>query len=467
VALWLVALATRAHAICSTTICTAYVPPIANACEIKQSYTIDDECQLNFGTKAVTIQGTSTLQSAVGNDYTIMAGSLTVRGKVLARGGSLVLFATGNIDTLGTQGKLDVSQQGSLVVWALGTINLQGSDVTADGTTAGAGGTIVLLSNGMTVASPVHANGNGGKGGSITLTTGAGNIAVSGPVSADASTSATPKRGGTITLDAKGTVTTSNNLTVNGTNDGDGGTIRVTATGTASLGGSYKANGVGNNAFASGGRIGVKAASITISGGWFATGNQEAEGGRIEVETTTGSLTVGPTASISVNGGSSGGGEGGIVRLTGATTASVQGGITANAGGADSSGGTIRVSAPSSVSVSSTLEARSSASNGFSNGEIFIGPSCDVTVTGSLKTRNPAGSGTNEIRYFRSLFLTGAQLLADDDADDGANVILCGCPDANGDHACDSETCRQMPSVSGSTINPLEQIETTLPGVCP
>src|SRR5262245_42421791 len=105
-AVWLVAFATRAHAICSTTICTAYVPPIANACEIKQSYTIDDGCQLNFGSKAVTIQGTSTLQSAVGNDYTIVAGSLTVRGKLLARGGSLVLFTTGNISTLGTQGKL-------------------------------------------------------------------------------------------------------------------------------------------------------------------------------------------------------------------------------------------------------------------------------------------------------------------------------------------------------------------------
>src|SRR5690349_13578943 len=69
-----------------------------NPCTINQNHTLTDGCTLDFGSKTVTIAGGVTLQSELPDqgDITIIAGSLTHRGLMLAPGGVIEIRVSGD-----------------------------------------------------------------------------------------------------------------------------------------------------------------------------------------------------------------------------------------------------------------------------------------------------------------------------------------------------------------------------------
>lgn len=468
---WLHVAASRADAICSTSICVPFVPPITGACQIASSQTIDDGCTLNFGSSAVTVARPAVVATgSTGHSFTMIAATLDIRGIVRARGGTLTLFTTGNLSTSSTSnapGKIDVEEGGTAIVWGLGAVTLDGSDVSADAGGALDGGSVIVAGASVSTSSPIHANGSGGSGGDVRVVS-TGAIGIDGNVTVNAASATAARSGGTISLEAGGNLIVAKALQAKGAHDGDGGELKLEAGGVATLGGNYSVDGVGGNSFATGGRIDVKAGSATVTGSWTGTANAAAQGGDFRIETTTGSLLLASGSLLNVNGGGNGGGIGGSIELLAATDATINGNVTANAGGADSSGGDIVVRAPGTISVGGTIDARSTANNGERDGSIFLGPACDVVVTGTLKTRDAAGGGRVTVHYYDTFDASGATLRADDSVDgQGGNYVICGCVDANQDEECDApEACTSSAVTSGATILPSLVSEVGLGASC-
>jgi hypothetical protein len=154
---------------CSTAIC------VGNPCTISGTHAMTNGCDLDFGSKAVTVTGKLMSAAADGGLFSIEAGTLTVYGTLQALGGEIDVFTTGNFSTgsgAGYVGVLDVHQGGFLYVEAGGNVNLYGSDVSADGKTNEFGGDIVVFGTNINVGSttPIHARGaGGGDGGTVSL----------------------------------------------------------------------------------------------------------------------------------------------------------------------------------------------------------------------------------------------------------------------------------------------------------
>lgn len=148
---------------------------------------------------------------------------------------------------------------------------------------------------------------------------------------------------------------------------------------------------------------------------------------------------------------------GGVVLIAGGNL-NVTSAISANGSGADSAGGYIEAQAGSSgtLTIAGVLEA-TATSNGIADGYIELGPSCNVEISGTLRTRNASlnpGFGVNVIQYLNSLNVTGSNLFADQE---GA-VMLCRCPDANNDATCDGGCLQGPVGMSQASIIPSSQV---------
>jgi hypothetical protein len=151
---------------CSTGIC------VGNPCTISGTHFIADGCDLDFGTKTVSITGKLTSAVAEGGTFSIEAASLSIYGTLQALGGDIDVFTTGNFSTLsgsGYVGVLDVHRGGFLYIEAGGNVNLSGTDVSADGATNEFGGDILIFGANITLGSTtaIHATGGGGGDGGI------------------------------------------------------------------------------------------------------------------------------------------------------------------------------------------------------------------------------------------------------------------------------------------------------------
>jgi hypothetical protein len=456
--LTILAFPTRSRALCNTTLCAFS----GSTCTIAGSHTIDDGCVLALTDYDVTITKPATLGTALaGDSWTLTARNLTVAGTLQAPEGTLTLQTTQALATEKTNnapGKLHAAG-GTIAVIAGGAVTLNGTLVSADGGAAGDGGTIAIAGTAISGTSAISAEGNGGDGGSIELLTSQSvalteDILLTGEVSVDAASSTDAVSGGTIRFNAGDQLTISNDVLARGANNGPGGTILVYAGTSASMTGNWNASGVGGGSGATGGRISLDAASASIGGNWTLTGNAGAQGGDVTILARSGTFSTSAGATIDVSGGNSSGGEGGEVDIRGSGNVTLGGNVTANGGGGGSRGGRIVVSSSGTLSITKTLEARSTANDGAHNGLIRL-YACAVSLTGHLKTRNPAGSGANVIRYATTFTGSGSMLADDDTGPIEGNRFECGCVDADANAVCDTPvTCASAPTTTGMTITP-------------
>ncbi len=167
-------LLTTRHALAQALECSAAIC-VGNPCYVSGTHLLPDGCDLDFGTKTVTVTGKLMSALTDGGSFSVEAGSLSVYGTLQALGGEIDVYTTGDFATQsssGFVGVLDVHQGGFLYVEAGGNVNLYGSDVSADGNTNQFGGDILIFGANINVGSttPVHATGGGGgDGGTVTL----------------------------------------------------------------------------------------------------------------------------------------------------------------------------------------------------------------------------------------------------------------------------------------------------------
>ncbi len=208
-----------AHALdaCSSTICSG------DPCTIPGTYQFVNPCDLNFGTRTVTVTG-KLASGVTAGSLSIEAGALVVQGEVQALEGNLQVQVSGDLKTQiggGGAGRIDVHQGGSANLVAGGDVVLNGSEISADGNTNDFAGDVTIQANNIIVGgSTVHANGgSGGDGGTITLLAN-GDVTISSLVSAVGNGGGTS--GGIIDVEAgpSGTVTINDTLNVSTSSTG-------------------------------------------------------------------------------------------------------------------------------------------------------------------------------------------------------------------------------------------------------
>lgn len=510
-----------AGAACSTAICSGG----GSACTITGTNTIDDDCTLNWAGTDVTLASGATLRTAAdGQNFTVITDDFDVSGTIQSRGAPsatpLSITAGGYVNIHST-GKIDVGRGGNLEVNATGAVQHDGTEITADGgggsddagrififssgssiTTTGVihatgagggfGGHIWLNADGATsIGAAVTANGSAGAtfhhdGGTVWVTSG-GDLTIGANVMANGD--GTSAIGGSIDIDSAGNAIVTAKLHANGASDGDGGGIVLAAADEVELEDTVRVN--GGSAGGTGGGIEISGASVLVKGDWAADGGNDVDGGTITIDATNGDFELQGTGFMTANGSTAatggtitisatgnatlsgelfstatGGGTGGDITVTAEGNVVVAADVIANASGADSSGGNVVLTGGTNhtVTVSQTVDARTTSSTGWADGSISI-DACNVTITntGMVRTRNTSVDfwGTNTIEYMGSFTISGSAL-ADDPAPTvcgnppNGNVFLCRCVDTTpADGVCDTpETCVSNPTTAGATITP-------------
>jgi hypothetical protein len=467
-----------ARAACTTTICTG-----GNPCTISGTNTIDDGCILNFGSSQDVLV-TGTMRTASDDEgFTIQAHSIDISGTLRARGdfGSIWIETTGSgdpfIKTSGS-GNLDVVKGGEVVLDAAGTVDIGGGAIDADGATGSCdGGEVTITGTSVVITRAIHADGAscGGPGGSITITATDTSVSLSGAGGVTANGGGSEYDGGAIAIDAVTTISQGKAMQARGSGDGWGGTIGLTssstgASGLITIGGAMNASG--------GGGADSRGGDISVDGGEVTTNDTlTANGGYFDA----GTITLWATGAIDVNAGitaeATNSGYGGSIEIDADDDVTIDGQISANAGGADSGAGTVDIRAGSNaqLTVNNAIEAKAT-SNGAFDGTILL-DACDIVVDDGVRTRNTSvGLGLNHVLYAGTLTVTsGGSLLADDPAPTvcpaspgfptNGNFIRCRCPDANTDGICDSLTCVSAPTLTG-TVTPTALICPTVMPAC-
>lgn len=524
-ALLLVAASARdGHAACNTAICSGG----ATACTITGNNVIDDDCVLNWSGKDVTLASGATLRTASdGQNFELITDDLDVYGTIQDRGASsatpLLINASGHFHVHST-GKIDASRGGTVWISAAGYAQFDGTEIDADGhSTSPDGGWISIESTGSSVSTSgtLHANGAaGGLGGRIdlnsatTLTTAAtistngssgaagghdggeiyltslGDMTLGGDLLANGN--GPSAYGGWIGLTSDGSFVTTHRVHANGDDDGLGGEITLLAADEAEFGDTVRAN--GGTGGGDGNKIEIDAASVLVSSDWSANGSTGAYGGSVAIVAQVGDIELQGTSFITADAGNAGaagtidlaavgdvtlngeliatatgGGTGGVITVAAENDVTVAADIQVNAAGTDSTAGSIDISAEYGVTISQTLDARSTSSAGWSDGTIAVA-GCDVAVTstGMMRTRNTnVGGGLNLLTYRGTLGIAGS-ILADGPAaascstPTSGNVFYCRCVDTSpADGNCDMPiACVSNPSTGGSTMTPA-------PLICP
>jgi hypothetical protein len=239
--------------------------------------------------------------------------SLSAAGFSLPSGSNTKFVADGNGTGNGGTITVVTQSQGIIVSGDNGTFSLE-----AVATGFGNGGTVTLTSDSVVAIAGAAIDVSGEKkGGTINVTSNSDNIALSGTLSANATTAA-DGNGGTIDLVANSiSLPPSSNtvLTATGSGSGSGGNISIKATASGATIGSANAQlsidassasrGPGGSVIiTTAGTLTVNASAVNVAAGPNAGTNQI--GGAIELITTSGSINASGT--FQASGGSSGGG---------------------------------------------------------------------------------------------------------------------------------------------------------------
>lgn len=354
--------------------------PNSNApCTISRSLLVSNGCTLDFGSRAVTITGTLTINSGVA---TLAAGSLTIapgglidgRGAQAGppgnRGGMISIDVTGPFvvqKTSPTAGRIDVSgtAAGGVIAVTAGSVTIAGRLNADQLARAGDGGTITINSTGgitTFVGSVVSATGgveSPSGGGSLNLT-------AKGPIVLGEAIDLTGSGGGALDIRGGDSVTI-NRVNCNATGDaGAGGTIDITAATAAQVLDALLANGN---------------VSSTSSGGGC--------GGSVCVEAQFGDLTV--AGDINAEGASPDGG-GGEIDLASQGVTRVQTGavVSARSNGGQGCGGSVRIETNLGFTAAALLD----ASGGAGGGEFALSAGRDVTLTGGVDASGRSAGST-------------------------------------------------------------------------
>lgn len=332
----------------------------------------------------VTIGGTTTTPgitarslslAQVGGTVSVNAASVNLTGAISVLGGSDGLGGDVAITTTGT----------TTIGGSIDSTGGDGGSIDIDAGVAPGAGDVVIAS---TAVLRVDATVAGGFGGTLDVTA-LGDGVASGRVSLEGTLTATGKTGGTdtgggaggcITITADGSVTSAGAAAsinaAGGGPDGDGGEIEITAKrGSVVLNGTLDTGSAGVES--SGGSTTITGSrDVTINGLLTSVGG-DGGGGEVDLSSDTGSVTVSRTASIKVDGSSSGAG-GAISIESGADGASpravvIEGALSALGGANGGGGGTIELDGGDAVRVAAaaTLTA---------NGALGSGPGGTISV---------------------------------------------------------------------------------------
>ncbi len=333
------------------------------ACDIANDYDIDQpSCTFNFGTRNVTIKGTS-LFDAKSNSMTFIAGSITLKknGELRAKGttgspagGSIALQPSGTL-TIENLSDVSVSSStaaGNVNLFSGGAITINGR-VRAEGTASSAkGGSIsVVTPSTITCSSSctlsVISGNSAFTAGQIQLDAG-GNITLAGAIDLAGA------RGGSLFVDTDQAATISNDINIDATADGsDGGLVEMSADAGITVDGRILARGKGGS------------------------GTSERIWGDVTLAVGNGNLTISDN-------------------------------ILAEGIGYDGEGGEVDLSASGSVSVSQgvTVSAATTASEGV-GGQVGIGAGVDFTSYGTLDVAGSGQGGNIDIVAGRHVLVEG------------------------------------------------------------
>lgn len=341
-------------------------------CNIGRDYiTNQPNCTFDFGNRPITIRGTSVIDAG-SRSLTIRAAQMTLQefGEIRALGdavvpvgGSISVITTGNV-IIERVSDINVSSSdtgGEVFIDAGGSISLIGR-LRADGTTLNAlgGSVIVRADQDITVTSTGLVSAKNGADafspGSIEMTSARGNIQIGGLITADGG------EGGEVLIDAAGNVTTTADLSMDGTgNGGDAGALEIFAGGGIDLGARILARGgagSGGEFGFGGGQGGVinltsffgdtRLRSSILANGAV----PDADGAEISVD-SSGSIVIDPAATIT--GGTDGSvGAAGLMTFDSLVDFTSSGAVSVNGG---FEGGEIAISAGRNVTLRQTMDA--------------------------------------------------------------------------------------------------------------
>ena len=355
--------------------------PGTGACTITKTYVVGDNCVLDFGTRAVTL-------NAAG-------GALDISGLVTLKAGSLTIAANGvstrQIDGRGNGTPPATTTGASISIQTTGAVNIQKSgnargriDVSGDDQA----GTIEIIAGGsVSIAGAVNADNStsAGTGGSITIRSGGDVTSLAGSIISCIGGS-DGFGGGDMDFGAAGNIILGDLLDVHGS---DAGTVTLTAGGQLSVQ-QIDAHGAGDAG--AGGIVTLTAATAAqilgnelLQGGTSSTGAGGGDGGTFSVESDYGDLVI--AANISAFGASPDGG-GGEIDLTAHGAINIQSGtLDASCAGALGTGGLVDMAADLSFTSNGTID----ASGGAGGGEIDLDAGGAITLNGSTQRIDASG----------------------------------------------------------------------------
>ncbi len=370
-------------------------------CVITGSHPVTDLSVLDFGTRAVILEGTLDLGSGTA---TVQAGSFTIApsGLVKGRGGTVDLGGTFTVVTPG-----DIVIDGTSL---LGAIQLTGSD----------GGSLTLTSTAGEVrgAGGINASGSGtfDFGGDIAIS-GAAGVDLTGLVRA---TGGTNGGGGIIDIDSASGPVTLTGVDVSG---GDAGDITVTAGTDATVGG-LKARGTGD---AGGGGVIV----VTATGRVDVTGPLDTLGALVDGDGGSVQLisgTPGARSHVQVDGdliaSGRGDGFGGEIDVDG-DTVTLAALLEARGKGTFGAGGTVTIRGEDAIVHAGDLQ----AAGGDLGGDVLLEAGNGVQVDGPIDaSASASSSGGGIIVRSQGSVEVHASVTANGGSDAlGGDVLLEGC----------------------------------------
>lgn len=336
-------------------------------CTVTKVFGVSDGCELDFGSRPVTLAGTLDSHGAAvilrAASFTISAtGLIDGRGNEATSrtGGTIRMETTGavTVERTGSRtGRIDVSgivEAGTIEIAAGGPVIIAGRLLARHLSSLGTGGAIMIRSPGDVTSlagSLISASGGSDSGG-----------------------------GGLVTVMAGGTIALGEEIDVSGS---DGGTVTLSADADIVL---NAIRAIGNGDAGAGGTIDVDAGAsvrvgdrILIQGTGSRTGSGGGEGGLAFVQAQFGDVVV---ASDVVAEGAAPDGGGGEIVLTARGTITIQSGATLSvrSNGGQCCGGFIGLAANAGITSAGKLD----ASGGARGGEIGLDAQSDVALDGAV-----------------------------------------------------------------------------------
>ena len=332
----------------------ASCPNNTSPCTITKTYAVDNNCVLDFGTRAVTLNAQKGALDINSGSVVLKAGSLTIPAnfaqvrQIDGRGNGVApSTTTGGQISIQTSGDVNVQKSGTI----FGRIDVSG-DVQAGSIEIIAGGNVVI-------AGALNADNNnsnpGGTGGSITIRAGGdittllgSNVTCIGGINGFG--------GGDMDFLAAGKIDLGDLVDVHGS---DAGTVTLTANGQVNV---HQINASASGDGGGGGSITITAGTGAqilgnqmLPGGISSTGLGGGDAGTFSAETRYGDLVIAATIDAS---GPVPDGTGGEIDLTTHGALTMQSGtINARADGAQGTGGLIDIQTDFALTSAATIDA--------------------------------------------------------------------------------------------------------------